>query len=335
MSPLDTVPAPPAVPPAAQGVLDQLLRTELLGASRYIRQMNEVLSQVAQSWPAPDAAELVLALRRLGDYFIATRGRNTPAIRNAVHAALAGIEEFSGHRTADIRQHLAKRAADLNVRSAQDAASIARCGATLLADCDTLLAFDYSSTVMAVLRELSERGRRLRVIVPESRCLDGGRPIAREAAALGHQVTYTVDMAFAHFLRRAEAVLIGAESIHANGDCLNTIGSYPIAVMAQRYDVPFYAATELTKLDAGSFFGHRSEVTADDLSALLGCDAFGEARGGITAFASELEAVPASLIRAYVTPVGVLLPQHIRGEGRLWLHSLGIETGDDGTAFAP
>lgn len=333
MSRLDTVPAPPAVPPAAQDALGQLLRAELLGASRYIRQMNEVLSQVAKSWPAPNASELVLALRRLGDYCIATRGRNTPAIRNAVHAALAGIEEFSGHRTADVHEHLAKRMSDLNTRSAQDVATIARCGANLLVDCQTLLAFDYSSTVMAVLRELSERGQRLRVVVPESRCLDGGRPIAREAATLGHLVTYTVDMAFAHFLRRADAVLIGAESIHANGDCLNTIGSYPIAVMAQRYDVPFYVVTELTKLDAVSFFGHRSEVPSDDLAAILGCDASLGVREGLAASAPELEVVPSSLIRAYVTPTGILLPQHIRSEGSLLLHSLEIEPGENGIAF--
>ena len=325
MSQTETPLALPELPAVARRIVDQLLTGELLGASRNIRQINDLFVIIAGQWPTQSSTELVAALRATGDYLAATRGRNTPAIANAIRLVLKDIEQAAGMPMAEVRQLVEARRAEFNALSLSNANLIAEYGANSLAHCEAVVAFDYSSSQLAVLRRLAERGRHLRVIVPESRCLDGGRPVAREAAACGHSVVFFPDMAFSHFLRRADAVLIGAETILANGDCWNTIGSYPLAVMADRVGVPYYVATELLKIDPLSFTGQQRPIRPRDYSDLLSYPGAFAHPELISVTAPDLDVVPGSLIRAYITPVGVILPQHLWAETRKFLAASGGE----------
>ena len=44
-------------------------------------------------------------------------------------------------------------------------------------------------------------------------------------------------------------VVVGADRIAANGDAANKIGTYTVAVLAQRHGIPFYVAAPLSTVD--------------------------------------------------------------------------------------
>ena len=46
-----------------------------------------------------------------------------------------------------------------------------------------------------------------------------------------------------------DRVVVGADRIAANGDVANKIGTYPLAVLAARHDIPFYVAAPLSTVD--------------------------------------------------------------------------------------
>ena len=46
-----------------------------------------------------------------------------------------------------------------------------------------------------------------------------------------------------------DRVVVGADRIAANGDVANKVGTYPLAVLADRHTVPFYVAAPLSTLD--------------------------------------------------------------------------------------
>jgi len=315
---------PPILPEAAQRMVAELLSGKYLGASRNIRQINDLLVCIAREWNTDSGKDLAAALCATGDYLIATRGRNTPAICNAIRLILHGIDPTTAGDVDEIRQLLETRQADLNSISLRNAELIADYGANFLAQCNVIMAFDYSSSQLAILRRLAERGSHKHIIVPESRALDGGRPIVREATACGHQVTYVVDLAFGHFLPQCDAVLIGAETITADGACWNTIGSYPIAMLAHVHQVPLYVATELIKIDPDSFAGIRRAIKCCDYSDLLKYPGSFERTELISVTAPDLEIVPANLITSYITPLGVMLPSHLRSEAQHFLESIGV-----------
>ena len=53
------------------------------------------------------------------------------------------------------------------------------------------------------------------------------------------------------FMRKGEidAVVVGADRIAGNGDVANKIGTYMVAVLAQKHDIPFYVAAPISTLD--------------------------------------------------------------------------------------
>jgi ribose 1,5-bisphosphate isomerase len=310
----------PPLPEAAAPLVEKLLHGPLLGASRTIRVINDLLCEIADNWSSSGPALLDTLIQSAG-FFVATRGMNTPAIGNALGPVMRDLEarRTENPDVAAIRDWIHGSKDAYNAQSLRNLEAMAEYGADTLADADTVIAFDYSSTMIAILERIAVRGRRIRVIAPESRCLDGGRPIVEQATASGHKALFIPDMAVGHFIREADAVLVGAEAIFANGDCWNTIGSYPLAELARIHRVPFYVATELIKIDPRSFTGDAPPVRPRDFGAVLGSPGGFSHPDRISTVAPELDTTPGSLISAYITPVGVLPPDRIRGEaGKLF-----------------
>jgi ribose 1,5-bisphosphate isomerase len=243
---------------------------------------------------------------------------NTPAIGNALGPFVSGLDDLATTTpgVAEIREWVDARRTAYNSDSLENVRRLAEHGADLLAPAQTVLAFDYSSAMLAILTRLAERGLYRRLVVPESRCLDGGRPIAEEATHAGHVVSYVPDMAVGVLVPECGAVLIGAETFFANGTCWNTIGSYPVALLADAHDVPFYVATELIKIDRRSYDGSQPPVRPRDFGPVLGFpDGFSRPER-IETIVPELDATPARLITGYITPAGILGPAKVGEEAR-------------------
>ena len=62
------------------------------------------------------------------------------------------------------------------------------------------------------------------------------------AGQAGVPHTLIPDVAAGSLMRAGEVdvVLVGADRIAANGDTANKVGTYPLAVLAARHDIPFY-----------------------------------------------------------------------------------------------
>ncbi len=299
----------PLLPPAAQAIVDEMESGKTLGASRNTRQINDLLCNIAKNWVGESGSELAFLIRQVGDYFIGTRGKNTPVIGNALRVVLHGLDpDDSVNR---LREFIYAKRASYNEKSLENLRRMGIYGANLLADCKTLMPFDYSSTMLTILKTLADRGLHKELYVLESRALDGGRPIAREAVAWGHRIVFTVDMALWDCLTHSDAVLIGAESFQADGTVWNTIGSLPIAMLGSSLRVPYYVATELLKVDTRSFAGVRKPISPHDYCNVLGYPDTFVHPDSVSVMAPDLDAVPASLIGAYITEQGVLPPSEI------------------------
>ncbi len=96
----------------------------------------------------------------------------------------------------------------------------------------------------AVLREL---GKEFSVIATETRpYLQGARLTAWELAQAGVTVSLIPDCAIAQVMASGDvnAVIVGADRVAQNGDVINKVGTYPLALMAHDYGVPFHALVQ-------------------------------------------------------------------------------------------
>jgi methylthioribose-1-phosphate isomerase len=107
-------------------------------------------------------------------------------------------------------------------------------------------------TALGVIRVAVEQGRKLHVLVPETRpYLQGARLTAWELHRGGIPLTLITDNMVGHFLKTGSvgAIVTGADRVAANGDSANKIGTYQIAVLAKENSVPFYIAAPVSTFD--------------------------------------------------------------------------------------
>jgi len=150
-------------------------------------------------------------------------------------------------------QAIADEDVEVNRRLGQVGAALLPDGATVLHHCNTgaLATVDYG-TALGVIRAAHEQGKRVHVLVDETRPrLQGARLTAWELQRLGIPFTLIADNAAGHFLRtgQVDLVLVGADRIAANGDVANKIGTYKLAVVARENGIPFYVCAPTSTVD--------------------------------------------------------------------------------------
>jgi methylthioribose-1-phosphate isomerase len=139
-------------------------------------------------------------------------------------------------------------------------AAMARHGADFLAGtqrilthCNTgALAAPGRGTALAVIAELHDRGDLEEVIATEARpLLQGARLTTYELGKLGIRHALIVDSAAAGLLAAgaAQAVVLGADRIAANGDVANKVGTYALALAARAAEVPFVVVAPTSTVD--------------------------------------------------------------------------------------
>ncbi|RLG43615.1 MAG: S-methyl-5-thioribose-1-phosphate isomerase, partial [Thermoproteota archaeon] len=103
-----------------------------------------------------------------------------------------------------------------------------------------------------------------------------------------------------------DLVIIGADRITKNGDVVNKIGSYEIAVLAKHHNIPFYVAAPYTTFDPNIEKG--ADVTIEErvpheVTEIAGVKI---APDGIKVFNPVFDIVPHELITGYITERGVI-----------------------------
>lgn len=203
-------------------------------------------------------------------------------------------------------------AADIesNRRMGDFGAELFSAGDRVLTHCNAgALATGGYGTAIGVIQSSWVAGRLAMVWVDETRpLLQGARLTTWELdrAAIPHRLV--TDNSVGSLMSRGlvDRVVVGADRIAANGDTANKIGTYTVAVLAERHNVPFYVAAPLSTIDRESGSGAEipiEERASDEVTQVFGVDV---APGGTAAANFAFDVTPAELIAAIITDVGVL-----------------------------
>ena len=114
------------------------------------------------------------------------------------------------------------------------------------------LATSKYGTATAPMYLAHEKGYGLRIYCDETRpLLQGARLTAHELAAAGMDVTLQCDNMAASLMKQGkiDAIFVGCDRMAANGDFANKIGTLGVAVIAARYNVPFYVCVPVSSID--------------------------------------------------------------------------------------
>lgn len=223
---------------AAMGVAIGVQKSKAGSVDDLKKELAQICDTLAKT--RPTAVDLFWALERMKARFAVVTGSTSDLV------------EIRKEMIAEALQvHLEKKASD---------EAIGRFGAEympkegqVMTQCNAgALATAGIGTALGVIRVAYEQGRKIHVLVPETRpYLQGARLTAWELHRGGIPLTLITDNMVGHFLKTGKvgAIVTGADRIAANGDTANKIGTYQIAVLAKENNVPFYIAAPVSTFD--------------------------------------------------------------------------------------
>jgi S-methyl-5-thioribose-1-phosphate isomerase len=164
-------------------------------------------------------------------------------------------------------------------------------------------------TALGVVQALHERGVLGHVYVDETRpLLQGSRLTTWELAQQGIPHTLVADAAGPSVIARGlvNAVIVGADRIAANGDVVNKIGTYPLALAARRAGIPFVVAAPESTVDAATPTGADVPIEVRDDAELTRLGDQQISPRDTPALNYAFDVTPADLVTAIVTETRVL-----------------------------
>jgi methylthioribose-1-phosphate isomerase len=202
--------------------------------------------------------------------------------------------------------------------------AIAKFGATLIDDGDTVLTHCNAGalatvdvgTALGVIIEAHKQGKRLHVIVDETRPrLQGARLTAWELMQAGVPMTLVADNASGYYMRagKIQKCFVGSDRVAANGDVANKIGTYKAAVVAHENGIPFYAVMPTSTVDMNLPHGDAIPIEERDAREVTHIDGVAIAPEGVNVGNPAFDVTPHQYITALVTERGIVYPPFVEG----------------------
>ncbi len=169
----------------------------------------------------------------------------------------------------------------------------------------TVMTHSLSGTVLAVLTACLSQIER--VIVLEGRPRYEGREVALELSKGGASITLITDAQADIFLPQCHAVVVGADSILANGDILNKAGTALLAWAARGHKIPFYVLCETLKISPHSWSGNLTQLEEKEAREVLE-----QHIPGVSVRNFYFDRTPSKLVTSVITEQGIMGRREIK-----------------------
>jgi methylthioribose-1-phosphate isomerase len=211
-------------------------------------------------------------------------------------------------------QNIADEDVLVNKQMAIFGAELINDGDTLIHHCNTgaLATVDWG-TALGVIRTAHEQGKRLHVLVDETRPrLQGARLTAWELEQYGISYEIITDNAAGYFLSSGQVnkVFFGGDRVAANGDVANKIGTYMLALAAYENNIPAFSVVPTSTIDMLIAHGGLIPIEERPQEEVLNLNIDGESvfPAGARARNPAFDVTPNRFLSAIITEKGVVYP---------------------------
>ena len=292
--------------PTVQEVADDIASMETRGAATIADAAASALATQAEESTATDAEAFRAEVKAAARHLLDTRP-TAVSLPNALRYVLQRIE---GDTVDQLRETTVDGADEFcdRLETAQD--DLGAVGANRLRDGDTVLTHCHSTDALACIETALDQGKSLSAIVKETRPRKQGHITARQLRERDVPVTLIVDGAAGRYLDDADHVIVGADSIAADGSVINKIGTRSLAVTARERDTPIVVAAQTVKLDPATLSGQTVEIEMREEREVLSAEE--RADLGDPAVANPaFDVTPPRYIDAIITERGQFPPESI------------------------
>lgn len=283
---------------------DDIRYSRVLGANRHIEMIGQMIIAIANNEKTTN--KLIYKSLKLAKYFKDVRGSQSRAVYNAINIMMFELEQMKSEEVNEVRDYLINRIHSYSKNAKRDIAQIIEYTNNLCEQYDSIMIFDYSSTLNELLLNLN---RKMNVYIAESRALDGGKPFIEASLKAGHHTHFFPDSTMFEVLKKCQVVFIGAESLYPNGTVFNTIGSDILAILCEKLNIPFYALTPMIKVDTRNIQGQtKLSPMPYDYGKVIAANWEEDVRNAVDFDGVKLVSVEPEYLTGIITEKGIIPP---------------------------
>lgn len=185
----------------------------------------------------------------------------------------------------------------------------------------TVLTHCHSSTVEEILKRAWANGTRFKVFLTETRPRFQGRITAEHLLKEGLKLEMITDSGAASAVGsgKVDLVILGSDAVSFEGDAVNKVGSYGIALAAREKGVPLYLATTLLKVCP-------NKITLEERES---SEVWEKPPKGLEISNPAFDMVPKEFIAGFITEFGIIKPAQLKRftkQNYPWIYEFRIQS---------
>ncbi|MEI6426045.1 MAG: hypothetical protein WCO66_01695 [Candidatus Absconditabacteria bacterium] len=288
-----------------QHIADDIKTITIQGATNIAKAACEVMQNELKRQIFSSNEEMLDFVKKASHILIEAR-ETEPLLRNGMKYATSKIAQGAS------QDQIADAFGEYLGRIEREEASRPMIGAELIQDGDQIVTHCHSGSVVKVLTNARDSGKKIHVYNTETRPLYQGRKTSMDLFKAGVPDTMITDDMAPFFVDNnyenhvyIHRVFLGSDCIRPNGDTFNKVGSFAISLAAHGSNVPLYIVGSLLKIDMTSTIG---------IETRSGSELWPEAPAGLDILNYAFDMVPAQNITGIITEFGVIKPQDLLSE---------------------
>ena len=300
---------------AAMGVALGAQKTDVENFDEFYRQIEKICDELFKT--RPTAVNLGWGLERMKK--IVHEIPPTPPLTKGGEGGI--LRSLKSRLIAEAQKILAEDI-EINRMMGRHGQTLFNSGDKVLTHCNAgALATGGFGTALGVIYSAVEAGKKLTVLADETRpFLQGARLTAWELSKNNIPVTIITDNMAGWMMKKGEVskVIVGADRIAANGDVANKIGTYSLAVLADRHKIPFYVAAPLSTIDRSIKSGEEIPIEERPSAEVTHIQEKPIAPLGVAVRNPAFDVTPNDLVSAIITEKGIAHPPYTESISRLF-----------------
>ncbi len=274
---------------------------EIRGARKIAQSAARALEKVVEESDADNVEDLLAELEEASDLLLNTRP-TAVSLDNSLRTVTKNLEKVED--LSSLKEQVVSRAEKFIEETDKAKEKIGEIGSRRISDGDKIMTHCNSSNALAVIKKAYDEGKDIEVIATEARPRKQGHITVQELLDHDIPVTLIVDSAARYFMKQVDKVIVGADSIAANGAVVNKIGTSQIALAAHEARVVTFVAAESYKFHPSTLVGELVEIEERDEEEVVSPDKFPNADIRNPAF----DVTPSEYIDLIITERGIIPP---------------------------
>jgi len=298
------------IPHEVLKIIEDIRTMRVRGAGKIARTAAKALIIASEEYRGTSLKEYLTYMELIAERLKNARP-TAVSLPNAVNYVLSRLKKASMEPSSTLNKAkfiVRESANDFIKRSFEAIKKIGEIGSKRISDGEVILTHCNSTAALSVIITAHHQGKHIEVFATETRPKFQGHITAKILAKEGIPITLIPDSAVRYFMKDIDKVIVGADTVTANGAVVNKVGTSLIALAAHEARVRVFVAAETYKFSPATVLGELVMIEERDPTEVVPPEYLYE-NSEVIVRNPAFDVTPPEYIDAIITEKGIIPPQ--------------------------